>query len=240
MAGGVADARTEGAAPGARVPCQALSLQPERRARAQHVRLREDQRDHQRHRRRAENRADVHRCADARDRRRRHHEHHVRQRSGTDARDRRPQGAGRPAAGDSLSVPAGRARDHVCRRRRRDRGLVGPGVAAQPPPVSRRVAGRREPRDRHPPGPVGAAGGHHVDDSDGRRPGQRTAAGAQSLTARSDRSTEVRVRRNRGDRGDKISRRALRSRRFFLGLPNRAGQPRLNLARLTAHGRPPV
>ena len=34
---------------------------------------------------------------------------------------------------------------------------------------------------------------HHVDDSDGGRPGQRTAAGAQSVAARSDRSAEIRV-----------------------------------------------
>ena len=45
-----------------------------------------------------QDRADVHRRADARHRRRRHHEHHVRQRAGADARDRRAQGARRDHA----------------------------------------------------------------------------------------------------------------------------------------------
>ena len=76
------------------------------------------QRDRRRHRRRAEAGADLHRRADAGDRRRRHHEHHVRERAGAHAGDRRPQGARREAPRDPAAVPARRAGDDIRRRRR--------------------------------------------------------------------------------------------------------------------------
>ena len=71
--------------------------------------------------------------------------------------------------------------------------VVGAGVAAQSAAVSRRAAGRCEPRDRHPPRAVGAAGRDYLDHPDARRAGQRPAARAQSLAARSDRSAAIRV-----------------------------------------------
>ena len=87
-------------------------------ARDQHARLGGEPGDRRRHRRRPEDRAHVHRRADAGDRRRRHHEHHVRERAGAHAGDRRAQGARRAAARDPAAVSARRARDHVRRRRR--------------------------------------------------------------------------------------------------------------------------
>ena len=48
--------------------------------------------------------------------------------------------------------------DHLRRRRDRHRGLVRPGLAAQPAAVPRRAARRRQPRHRHPPRAVAAAG----------------------------------------------------------------------------------
>ena len=74
-------------------PRQSVSVRSGRRARGQHVRVCASAEDHRRHRQRTAHRPDLHRRADAGDRRRRHHEHHVRERSGTDARDRRAESA---------------------------------------------------------------------------------------------------------------------------------------------------
>ena len=195
LAGGVADARAEGRAAGARVPRQALPLQPDRRARARTCSAR----------RRPqeitggivdgpEDRADVHRRADARHRRRRHHEHHVRERAGADARDRRAQGARRAAAARSCcsSCSKGwRRRSPAASSASRCRtGWSGCSARGRSSPSCSTT--RSRVTDIHlvlSPQLVGDLLG----DPDGRRPRQRPAAGDQGVAARSDRSAALRI-----------------------------------------------
>ncbi len=81
--------------------------------------------------------------AGAAGRRDRRDEHHVRERQGADARDRRPQGARGDAAGHPVPVPGRGRRDLP--RRRRDRG--GAGRRSWPIGVEPGVHGRAVGRD---------------------------------------------------------------------------------------------
>ena len=165
LAGGVAAARAEGdASRCASSSRSAIATTRPTSARSTCSGPRKTQRDHRRHRQRAEAGADVHRRADARDRRRRHHEHHVRQRAGAHARDRRPQGARRDAAREILlqflleglatTFAGGVDRHRVSRT-----VLVW---LLSPRPFLAELLDDASRRDRHPPRAVAAAGRDHA------------------------------------------------------------------------------
>ena len=164
-------------------------------ARDPDVRARGVPADHRRHHDRAAGAADLHRHADARDRRRRRREHHAGLGGRADSRDRPAARAGREEGPHPHAVPGRGAGAHAGGRGGGHRALV-PDHLGDADPAGAGPALRGHERQGRPAAPHLGGDGLRLDaDPDLRRRRLRADPGAQGLAARPRRGAALRVSR---------------------------------------------